>query len=79
MGMGGGPGFGSAGFGPRGGHGPFGRDRFDARREWVAEAHHHLHKEEAARTAGSSTASTPSTPTASPSAPSAGLADTEPR
>lgn len=76
MGMHGDPGgFGPRGFGPMGGHGPFGRDRHDARREWVAEAHRHLHEEEAARAAGSSTAST-STP---PSAPSAGPVDAEPR
>ena len=79
VGMHGGSGFGPRGFGPMGGHGPFGRDRFDARREWVAEAHRHLHEEEAARAAGSSPASTTSTSASAPSAPSAGPADAGPR
>ena len=50
-------GHGPGSFGPTGGHGPWSGGHGptgdgDPRREWIAEAHRHLHEEEAARATG---------------------------
>ncbi len=56
------------------GFGPMGSRRWDARREWIAEAHRRMHEEDAARgtspsgTTGSSGGSGPSNPSGGPTA-----------
>jgi hypothetical protein len=66
MGIQGGPGR----FGPMGGPGRHGQmDENDPRRQWVAEAHRHLHEADAARTASAAAgATTPRDPSTGPAA-----------
>ena len=53
---------GTGGFGPMSGHG------FDARRQWVADAHRRMHEEEARTASGSSTTGSAGTTSSGPTA-----------